>query len=299
MTKLATVGAPMRKAMAWMALCAFGWMAAENILVLLHRPYPLMEIVWWRYAAHMCFVVLLWGAFGTLRLRTKRPLFHAARGLLMLIMPGALALAIHIAGASAGFEAVFWVAPLFILAIGALARETPSVLAAILAVLGAAAAAAVYGHVSHAPLTTLFLALASAASFALYVVMTRQLGDEATSANLLYTAAPVFLVLCFVVPPAFVVPDLHDAAIFALVGAFGLVMLFALDRACAEGPAWLGASALFLQPVMVVTLGLMLHGAMDHRALWGVIALVGICAAQWTLSYVRVTPGSGTADASA
>jgi hypothetical protein len=83
--------------------------------------------------------------------RTERPAFQLARSLLMLTMPGAFAWAV-MAGISAEFVwAVFWIAPLLIIAFAGVAlgeRPPPAVLIA--GALGAVAAAAIFGHLSAA-----------------------------------------------------------------------------------------------------------------------------------------------------
>jgi hypothetical protein len=73
-------------------------------------------------------------------------------------------------------------------------------------------------------------ALTSAASFSLYVVMTRMLRGESLRANLFYTALGVFAVLSLFMPTVWVTPTSHDARVMVLIGALGLVALLALDR---------------------------------------------------------------------
>ena len=213
-------GNDIRRAMMWAIVFALCWAVLEiGLGSLLRNPYPLLQIVWCRYAVHLGVAAAIWAWRRPPMWQTERPAFQLARSLLMLTMPGAFAWAV-MAGVSVEFVwAVFWIAPLLIVAFAGVALgERPPAAVLIAAVLGAVAAAAIFGHLSAASPMAIALAMAVSLSFSLYVVMTRSLRTEPVAANLFYTAVVPFLVLTPVTIQIGVMPSLQDAAVMASIG---------------------------------------------------------------------------------
>ena len=252
-----TAGGSPRRAMLLFAAFALSWVGVEEVLGrLLRQPYPLMQIVWCRYASHLLllFALCLWSQPARLW-RTSRLTFHLLRSLCMVVMPLSFVLALQAGAPGATIWAVFWAAPVLILAIvwrgwrGSHGSHSPRVPAE--AAPGAlswwiAAACTLAGVLMYWPLQGsgpasmpilgLLAALAMALSFAVYVVMTRSLRGEAVQANLFYTAIGVFALLTPFMPAVWVMPSRHDAAVLFCIGALGLVSLWLLDRAAAAAP---------------------------------------------------------------
>lgn len=247
----------MRRAMALAVVFAVCWAVLEIVLgAALRAPYSLLQIVWCRYATHLCLVWLVWGWRRPMALwKTSRPASHAFRSVLMIIMPGAFTFAVH-RGVSAEFVwSVFWIAPALIIAIaGLFLRERPPLFIALASVGGAVAAAAIFGHLWPPSMKALGLALAVASSFSIYVVMTRSLRDEHVEANMFYTALGPFLALMPAMPGVWIWPNPHDAVVLVSIGIVGFVALLALDGACRAAPVWGSAGAFFTQAFCVAVI---------------------------------------------
>ena len=141
-------GNDLRRAMTWAIVFALCWAVIEvGLGSQLRNLYPLLQIVWCRYAVHLGVATAIWAWRRPPMWGTERPAFHLARSLLMLTMPGAFVSAV-MAGISAEFVwAVFWIAPLMIIALAGVALgERPPATVLIAAALGAVAAAAIFGH---------------------------------------------------------------------------------------------------------------------------------------------------------
>jgi drug/metabolite transporter (DMT)-like permease len=238
-----------RRALWLMLLFALSWTLLEGVVgAQFQNQYHLLQIVWCRYAVHLLAVWLIWGRRDPAPLwRTRRPVFHALRSLCMLVMPLSFAMAVY--GGMPGHTvwALFWAAPLLILVLarGWLGERVP-LAAWLAAALGGVAAVLLLGLARPINTSLLVWPLAMAASFAVYVAMTRQLRDEAVHTNLFHTAAGVFLVLTLFMPSVWVTPSWHDVVVLIGIGLFGLLGLWALDRACEAAPLSAATPMLFL-----------------------------------------------------
>jgi drug/metabolite transporter (DMT)-like permease len=243
-----------------------------------------MQIVWSRYAVHLLALLLICGWRRPQRLwHTRRLPLQLGRSLLMLVMPLSFALAVSLGTPAATVWSVFWVAPLMIVAIGHwLLRERVSSRVWIGAALGAVAAAAVMAPTSTGSPLLLLLPLAMAASFSLYVVLTRSLRDEDVRANLFYTAFGVFALLTPYMGVVWVTPSVHDAIVMIGIGVIGLVALLALDRAASAAPVSTAAPVLHLHVVCLAAVETLLHGQPpSNRVLAGAAIIVAIIVFLW------------------
>lgn len=275
----------MRRAMAWTVVFAICWAALEIVLgAYLHAPYSLFQIVWCRYAVHLCIVLLVWGwRRPEIVWSTSRPVSHLFRSFLMIIMPCSFAFAVQ-RGIPAEFVwSVFWIAPaLIIIFASGFLKERPPLAIVIVSVTGAIAATAIFGHFQPPSLNAIVLALAVAASFSLYVVMTRSLRHQALEANMFYTAIVPFIMLTPVQPGVWLWPDLHDAIVMVLIGAVGFVALIALDESCRVAPAWCSAGALFVQALCAAIFVAVLSGvAPGFRVASGMVTVAAIFGILW------------------
>jgi drug/metabolite transporter (DMT)-like permease len=291
-----------RRAMALLALFALAWVLLEEVLGrLLRQPYPLLQVVWCRYAAHLGLVLVIFGWRQPSHLwRTARLRFHLLRSMCMLVMPLGFVMSVG-AGAPSGFVwSIFWVAPVLVLLIArrwlseplpdAQARTARQVQWVSLACT-IAAALLLWPRPWPDPFTAAALplssvwALAMTVSFALYVVMTRSLRTEALQANLFYTAVGVFALLTPLMPSIWVMPTAHDAAVLFGIGALGLVCLVALDRAAAAAPLALSAPGLYAFLPSLALVGYLLqdglHAGASVRRLLVVAAITVALAYLW------------------
>jgi drug/metabolite transporter (DMT)-like permease len=241
-------------------------------------------VVFVRYAVHLAFMVAVWGWRDPGSLwRTRRPAFQLARSAMMVVMPASFVLALRHGVPVRTVLAVFAVTPLLLLALArALLGERarwPTWAAA--AVAAAAAAAALEPGRLPSPWLAL-LPLAMAASFSVYVVMTRSLRTDGTRANLFYTAAGVAAVLALDMPRVWVTPTPHDLAILVAIGLAGWTALWAIDRLAAGAPVSVAAPASALYAAFAVAgAGLAGRGLPAPPAAAALVLLAAACAFAW------------------
>jgi len=265
-----------------MCVAMLFWTLAETTFSLIPRDYSVYQVVWTRYGVHLVLVFLLLGRRDIGRLfRTRRPGLQLVRSACMLGMPVFFALILG-SGPVARVWPAFWLAPILVvgLAIPLLGERPPMHrwLATGLGLLGALS----FLHVSSDLLAWgALLALGSGASFGLYLVLTRALMSESLESRLFYTAVVPFLCLTPVTLFMWRTPTPRVLLLMALIGAVGLVSLWALDRALDLAPASFGAPFLFT--FFLVELGVsVLRGAMPGwRRVLG--ACVIVAAAAWAL----------------
>lgn len=247
-----------RQAMVLMTAFAVLWAVLENeVGVRLRRPYDLTQIVWCRYASHLLIAAMVWGLRRPSRLWvTSRPRLQVGRSFLMLVMPLSFAFAIASGLGVVTAWAVFWCAPLLILAFAHfLFGERVPAWAWLLTLLASVGAIAMIGPPGLPAMRSLVWPLLMAGSFALYVVLTRQLRSEPLSANMFYTAVGVIIPLSVYVPRVWVTPTPHDAIILFGIGAVGFLALAALDRAAERAPVSMTAAFLAMQVAATVLIG--------------------------------------------
>ena len=276
-------------ALAMIGLLAVCWVFVEGLPALLAPGYSLYQVVWMRYAVHLLFMLLVLGPRqGWGLLRTDRPLLQVGRGLLMLAMPVCFIEALNVIKVG-NLLAVFWVAPLLVLALAAVIERDR---AALLTWLAAAAALAGVTMILRPngsfPPAGLLLALGMAGSYALYVVLTRTLRSDHTHTNLFYTAACVFVPLTAVMPLVWKQPAPMDLLVMGAVGLVGLALLWALDRATALAPVSWIAPFLLLPPVAGLAVD-----TLRLRDLPGRLALAGAALVLGSLALLLLLDATG------
>jgi drug/metabolite transporter (DMT)-like permease len=284
--------------MALMAASAAGWVVLEAVIgARLERAYPLMQVVWCRYAAHLLILVVLFGWVRPSRLwRTSRPGFQFARSMLMVLMPASFVLGLFAAVPPVTIWAVFWSCPLIALLFARrfLAERVPVVAWWACGAGLVGALASIPNPHGPSPIQ-LVPPLIMGASLAGYVVMTRVLRSEPVVANLFYTAAGAFVVLTPLTVAHWVTPTLRDAVLLAGIGAVGLLSLLALDRATARAPVSVVVPMMFVQLPVLLLVHALIDGTFPSRATAAgvLLACAGVVVA-WVRSPV---PGLGATDA--
>lgn len=280
------VGA-VHRAVLLMFAFVLAWALVEGVVgAQLQNPYSLLQIVWWRYAAHLALMLLVWGWREPSRLwRTRRPVFHLSRSLCMLVMPLSFAMAVSIGEGAHTVWALFWLAPLMILALAAgwLREEVPPVAWGAV-VCGLLAAYLMLDPKWPRSAAMVFWPLLMAASFALYVAMTRSLREEPVLTNLFYTALGVFVLLSFAMPALWRMPTWHDAVVLTAIGVVGFAALWALDRACEATHLSRTTPALYLHLAGMVVIESLWRGTGLSRRETVAVALIALVViAAWTL----------------
>ncbi|MHB1132628.1 MAG: DMT family transporter [Chloroflexota bacterium] len=251
-----------------MCVAMFFWAVVETVGSRLPDPYSPYEVVWVRYGTHLLLMLLVCAPrHGLSLVRTRRPRMHLGRGLLMLGMPVCFISAVG--WMSAGeVMAVFWLSPVFVMALSAfllgerlsrrLCLATAVAFAGVLAMQRPTWAVLSWGAV---------LALGMAFCFSLYLVMTRVLRAENPLASLFYTAICVFLPLSVGLGGFWQTPTPRVALMMASIGLFGFLCLFALDRALHAAPASSLAPFVYTEPIWFAGVGWVVSGSLPTRAL--------------------------------
>jgi drug/metabolite transporter (DMT)-like permease len=235
--------------MALMATFVAAWAAVEALAARVLREYSPYQVVFTRYVVHLALLLAVfgWRDPGALW-RTRRPVYQLARSLLMLAMPASWIVATQVGIAPGTIASIFWLSPLLILGFARLVLDERPAPALWIATGVACAGAVVASRPGPPPeAARLLLPAAMAASFSLYVAMTRSLRSETTRANLFYTALGVTLALAAVMPRLWITPSPRDLLVMTGVGALGLVALWALDRMAAAAPVSKSAPLACLQ----------------------------------------------------
>jgi drug/metabolite transporter (DMT)-like permease len=269
---------PTRRVMlvaALLGVFALFWSVAEWLPTLLSPGYTLYQLVWVRYATHLVFMLLVLAPrHGRSLFRTARPGLQLGRGLLMLVMPVSFILSLGQVRAN-DVLAVFWLTPLCILGFAALVQRDRAPWPLWGAALAATLGAQLILRPSAGVVAAVGYGLGMALSFSLYVVLTRSLRAEPTMVNLFYSALAVFVPISLVMPAVWQPLGLRDALIMMAVGLVGLVVLWALDKACELVSTTLFAPLFTLQLLLYLPM-LALAGAWPGRlALVGVALIVG------------------------
>jgi drug/metabolite transporter (DMT)-like permease len=260
------------------------WAVAEALPGRARLSYSPYQVVWTRYAVHLALMLAVWGwrEPGSLW-RTRRPIYQLARSMLMVGMPASFIMALG-AGVSYGtLMSIFWLSPLLILALAKiiLGERAPASIWLVCAI-GSGGAILLSAPGPFPRLSALVYPFGMAATFSLYVVMTRSLRSETTRANLFYTALGVFLVLTPLMPRVWRTPVPHDLVLLAGVGGFGYLGLWALDRLAATAPVSMAAPVAYLQLVFAATIGIGLgnHGP-AAAGMVGVVLIAAIAVYLW------------------
>ena len=272
---------PQVRAIGLIFAVTFLWVAIETIGSLLPAQVSPYEAVWMRYGVHLLVLLVFIGPRHAGRLwRTSRPGAQIGRGLLMLGMPVCFVLSARFVSVTSTW-AVFWSAPLLALALAALfLHETVGPLAWLVTA-AAFAGELIVLHPHHDLLApAIVLPLGMALCFALYVLSSRVLREEATAPSLFYTAAAVFVPLS-VVLPWFWRPLTWTAGIeLVAIGVLGLLLLYCLDKGLELAEVHAVAPFLLAVPLWGVGVDSMsAETAPGQRALLGSVVIVVALAA--------------------
>jgi drug/metabolite transporter (DMT)-like permease len=235
------------------ALAMVMWVVTEIIVaVTFGRAYPIPQIVWLRYAFHLALMILILGLpYGFTFIRTRRPWLQLVRSLLMLVMPLSYALAIQQTRWS-NVAAIFWMAPLLVMIMGAFAGERAPRFAWITALLALLGVVVLY----RPSLTTIggaavLMTLATAASFSGYIVLTRVLDrTEPMLTNLFHSALGVFIALSIPLVTFWVPISTRQMVGALLVAVCGWLTLWLLELGLRQDSPGRLAPFLFVQALL-------------------------------------------------
>jgi drug/metabolite transporter (DMT)-like permease len=258
-----------------MATFAATWALIEAVAAGVLVRYSPFQVVFTRYGVHLLFLFVLVRGSPRVLVRTTRPAFQVARSLLMLGMPACYVFSVQSGVPQSTLMMIFWLSPLLVMGLSAaFLREPTSPADAGVALLAAFGTLLMTGRGPLTPASLTIFPLGMALTFSAYVVMTRALRTEPTSANLFYTALGPFLALAPFMPALWVTPTWRDALVMVSIGVVGLFALYALDRATAMAPLSRSAPFLYLE----LPLAMLLEWGLGrfqpgHRALLGIVTV--------------------------
>ena len=286
---IATRTSSARWAVAMMLAFVALWALIETTAAVVLHHVLTWQVEWTRFTVHLLIVLAIWGRRGAMApWRTRKPRQQLVRSAMMLIMPASWAIAASRGDAASMMLAIFWSAPLLVLALAAvIERERMRVLAWLAAGLGWVGAWLFYAPEELPSAATIALSLAMAASFALYVVMTRGLRSEPMRVNLFYTAIVPWIALLPVMPRVWVTPAPGELAGLLFIGAAGWLGFVAIDRAVNAAPVSQTAPMLCLQIAGVAILAALTGHGPSFLRLAASTTFVGAAAALAWLALPR------------
>jgi drug/metabolite transporter (DMT)-like permease len=267
------------RALLLIAVSTFCWAIIEPLGAL--AGVSGYQVVWTRYGAHVLFMLAVFAPrHGTRLVWSPQPLRQVFRSLLMLGMPLCfLWSARHMA--IGNVMAVFWIAPLLVIAMTRLSGGSSGGMPTCAAAL-AGFAGAVLIWSPHAGLLrpASVLAVGMAFCFALYVMVSRAMKEEFILCKLFHTALWVFACLTVALPFFWRTPSVRGLVAMGTIGLLGWLGLWALDRAIELAPPEQLAPMLYMQILWTALIGAVSGARMPaHRTLAGVLLIAsGLCA---------------------
>jgi drug/metabolite transporter (DMT)-like permease len=231
------------------------WAAIEGLGALLPPSLSLYEVVWLRYAIHVLILLVFFGPRHRSGLwRTPRLLPQLGRGVLMLGMSVAFIWSVQRLPVVDTW-AIFWLAPLLALA-GApwLLAERARWVVWLAAVIAYGGALVFFRPHLAQFLPAAVLPLGMALCFALYLLVTRRLRDEAILPSLFYTGLGVLLPLGVFLSFFWQPLSWISVAELGLISVLGLLLLYCLDKALELAELSALAPFLLLTPIWAVGL---------------------------------------------
>jgi drug/metabolite transporter (DMT)-like permease len=245
----------------------------------LAHDYPLVQVVWARFAGHLvAMTILFWPKLGPALYRSRRPGLQLGRSAVMFVSNtafiGGLPL-IQLATASA----IFFTAPLMVTAMSVPflgERVGPRRWAAV--VVGFVGTLIIVRPGSDVGNLGAVLILISAATFAIYQIMTRKLAaHDRPETTIVYTAFVSVVAMTVALPFDYRLPDdAFDGLLFVAVGALGGLGQYFVIKALSNGPASVISPIGYGELIVATTLGYLVFGAFPDAWTWaGAAVIVG------------------------
>ena len=253
----------------------------------LTADYPLAQVVWARFTGHFIGMTLLFLPKRGWRLfRSARPRLQLARSAIMFASNGCFIAAISTV-ALATASAIMLTAPLMVTALSVpLLGERVGLRRWSAVLVGCIGALIIVRPGIDAPTfgatgVGVILLLFSAASFAIYQILTRMLSNrDSAETNIVYTALTAAIVMTLVVPFIFVTPTGPlDWFLFLTVGLVGGVTQYFVAKALEQAPASVVSPYLYGELLVAAMVGLIVFGDFPDRWTWtgaAIIAASGI-----------------------
>ena len=264
-----------------LALCLFA--ALDATAKYLAARYPVAWLVWGRYAVHLVFMVVVFGPrLGRSLIATGKPVRQILRAL-MLTGVTAFNIAALTTLPLAETTAILFLAPILVAMLaGVWLGETVGRFRTAMALLGFIGVVLIvkpFAGDSALDGGGVFFALAAAACYAVYQLMTRQLSPTENTLTMVFYTALTGTVAMTLGMPWFVtmeMPPWPDALLIASLGLYGGVGHYLLTLAFRDAPASTLSPLLYVQLLWATLLGALLFGNLpDLLGVAGMLMIAG------------------------
>ena len=227
-----------RRGIAMMLLTTLVFAGMDTLAKLLMQSYPLVQVVWGRYFFHAVFLVVVLGRSLPRHLGSRRPGLQLLRSALLLVTTGLFFLGVAYLPLVDAVSIAF-VGPLIVTALSVpLLGEKVGARRWMAVIIGFCGALLIIRPGSGVMQAAALLPLLSAATNALYQIITRILSrHDGPITTLIYSAVVGGLVSSVLLPLFWVMPDATGWALMALLGLLGGIGHFTLIRALSLAPA--------------------------------------------------------------
>jgi len=256
----------------WALVVSVLWAAIEFMGSLLRGNPSMYQTVWVRYATHLAIMlVVLAPRHKTAMVRTGRLLPQLGRGLLMFGMPVCFIIGVRYLPVNDVWS-VFWLSPLLAMVLGVLIlRERPAWLAWLATGAAFAGVLVILQPTPAALAPASILPVGMALCFAMYLIASRLLCDEKIVTGLFYTALGALIPLSAGLPGFWAPLTARNLAVMAMIGLFGLLLLYGIEKALVAAPTELFAPFLLATPFWLSILEQLRH----YRAITAPWTLAG------------------------
>ncbi len=248
----------MVRAALYICIACLFWAALELLAKTIPDENSPFQIVWFRYAFHLVFMLVVFGpSYRTNLVRTRSLKLQILRPILMIAMRIFFLLGVK-AMPLQNVWAIFWLTPLMVMGLASfILKERVPFIYWIAACAGLSGIFAIFRPADILSTNwTIILPLGMAFCFSLYLVLTRMLHTERSATNLFYTGLVVFLPWSFGLPLFWQHLSMTAIMMMSAVAFFAFWSLFFLDAANKLSPVSKLAPFLYAQPAFLVFLGL-------------------------------------------
>lgn len=249
--------------------------------------YPLAMVVWARFTGHfLAMTLVFWPGRGWQLFKSAKPSIQLARSAIMFASNGCYIAALSTV-ALATASAIMFTAPLMVTALSVpFLAEKVGIRRWSAIVVGFVGALIIIRPGIDSPTFDatgigVILLLVSAASFAIYQVLTRKLSDrDSAETMIVYTALIAAVVMSCAMPFIIVAPiGWQDWALFVSVGVFGGVTQYFVAKSLEQAPASVVSPYLYGELLVAAMVGFAVFGEFPDTWTWigaAIIAASGI-----------------------
>ena len=259
--------------------------------------YPLAMVVWARFTGHfVAMTVIFWQGRGWRLFKSAKPSIQFARSAIMFASNGCYIAALSTV-ALATASAIMFTAPLMVTALSApFLGEKVGIRRWSAVFVGFAGALVIIRPGIDSPTFDaggwgVTLLVFSAASFAIYQVLTRKLSNrDSAETMIVYTALIAAVVMSCAMPFIIVAPiGWQDWALFGSVGIFGGVTQYFVAKALEQAPASIVSPYLYGELLVAAMVGFAVFGEFPDTWTW--IGATIIAASGIYIAYREVVVG--------